>query len=70
MSDKIEAPQEVGLSPGERITRVADAIHTYTLKYNAAHDPRAVFAFVYYSITRDFATILQGADTTFYRRTG
>jgi uncharacterized protein DUF5995 len=55
---------EADLSPAGRVRRMADLVQGYHSRYEAAHDERAIFAYVYGRITHHLAdSIRDGGDT-------
>lgn len=52
-------------TPEERVRALAERLQPYHLRYEAARDPRAVFAFVYYNVTVDLAERLAAPDHGF-----
>jgi hypothetical protein len=52
-------------SPTDVVSAVADTVAGYLRRYDAAHDSRAIFAYVYLRLTRDLAGALGRGDPEF-----
>jgi Family of unknown function (DUF5995) len=55
----------VAETPADQVRRVAGRIASYLTRYDAAHDPRAVFAYTYLRLTTTLESSLRANDPPF-----